>query len=62
MGDNQPKAEVRMPTNNSVAAQPCGPAYESEQPPPSSRLPGLEEVKRINVAVTLPWSRRSNSS
>ncbi|HZD13572.1 MAG TPA: SAM-dependent methyltransferase, partial [Pseudonocardiaceae bacterium] len=50
MGDNQPKAEVRMPANNSVAPQPSGPA--SEQPPPISRLPGLEEVKRINVAVT----------
>jgi hypothetical protein len=50
MGDNQPKVKVRMPTDNSVAAQPCGPA--SEQPPPGSRLPRLEEVKRVNVAVT----------
>ncbi|HZD14070.1 MAG TPA: hypothetical protein VE196_02845 [Pseudonocardiaceae bacterium] len=55
--DNPSKHEVRMPTNNIaaaniVAAESSGSAQQSEQRPPSSRLPALEEVKRVNVAVT----------
>jgi hypothetical protein len=65
--DNPSKHEVRMPTNNIAtnniaaaniaaaniaAAESSGSAQQSEQRPPSSRLPALEEVKRVNVAVT----------